>query len=211
MYIILGFLLFFILISLLWRFSSNRLNLPCPSWLGYLLEIENPIAKITQSKNIIKHLNLKKGMLVLDIGCGPGRLTIPIAKKVGPKGNVTALDMQIEMLEKTKRKAGQNNLQNIDFLNINIENEKLDQNKYDRAILITVLGEIPKKQKALNEIFKSLKPGGILLITESIFDPHFQTKKSVLKFIKETNFQVKELIGNSFLAYTIILKKPLTD
>ena len=42
---------------------------------------------------IIRDLDLKKDMHVLDVGCSPYRLAIPIAKKNGPKRNVTALDI----------------------------------------------------------------------------------------------------------------------
>jgi len=41
-------------------------------------------------------------------------------------------------------------------------------------VLVTVLGEVPDREAALREIFDALKPGGILSVTEIIFDPHFQ-------------------------------------
>jgi len=42
-------------------------------------------------------LELEPGMAVLDAGCGPGRLAIPIARQVGPQGEVVAMDIQAGM------------------------------------------------------------------------------------------------------------------
>jgi cyclopropane fatty-acyl-phospholipid synthase-like methyltransferase len=43
---------------------------------------------------IVDRLDLQPGMAVLDVGCGPGRLTIPIARQVGQQGEVVAMDIQ---------------------------------------------------------------------------------------------------------------------
>lgn len=200
--------LVFILICLgfTWRFLSNRQELPCPSWLGWLVEQDNPFTKTNQSAFIIKRLQLEAGMHVLDAGCGPGRLTIPIAKEIGPQGKVTALDIQSDMLERVKAKAKNSKLDNIDYLQSKIGDGNLQHCLYDRALLITVLGEIPKREEALKEIFYALKPGGILVITEIIFDPHFQKKSTVLSLINKVGFQEVDTIGGS-LAYSMLLKK----
>lgn len=44
-------------------------------------------------------------MRVLDAGCGPGRLTIPLARQVGPTGEVVALDVQQGMLKRVRKNA----------------------------------------------------------------------------------------------------------
>jgi ubiquinone/menaquinone biosynthesis C-methylase UbiE len=54
---------------------------------------------------LVERLDLALGMRVLDAGCGPGRLIIPLAKTVGPPGEVVALDGQREMLEKLEKRA----------------------------------------------------------------------------------------------------------
>jgi len=61
---------------------------------------------------------------------------------------------------------------------------------------VTVLGEIPNPQAALREIFTALKSGGILSITEIIFDNHFQSRKTVLKLAAEAGFREKMFFGN---------------
>lgn len=202
---ILGFIILAVLIAVVWKFSQR---LPCPAWLGWLVEQDNPFTKSNRASVIIENLDLKPGMSVLDAGCGPGRLTIPLAKAIGPQGKVTALDLQQRMLERVEEKARNDNLHNIQYVNAGIGDGKLAQSHYDRALLVTVLGEIPNQQKALKELFDALKPGGILSITEVIFDPHFQRQNKVLNLANQAGFQEKKTIGSS-LSYIMLFEKPL--
>jgi SAM-dependent methyltransferase len=88
------------LVVITWRLASRRHSLPCPVWLCWLVEIDNPFTKTNRAKFIVETLALalSKGMTALDAGCGPGRLTVPLAKGVGPNGCVVALDIQPGML-----------------------------------------------------------------------------------------------------------------
>jgi ubiquinone/menaquinone biosynthesis C-methylase UbiE len=90
-----------------------------------------------------------------------------------------------------------------------IEAGKLGSNQYDRVILVSVLGEIPDRQSALREIHRALKPGGILSITEIIFDPHYQSRGTILKLVGSAGFQEKAFFGNRF-AFTVHLEKSKT-
>jgi ubiquinone/menaquinone biosynthesis C-methylase UbiE len=207
LYILLGPLLFGILIGAIWRISSRQWSVPLPAWLRWLVEIDNPFTKTNRANAIIDGLSLKAGMSVLDAGCGPGRLTIPLAKKIGVDGKVTAVDIQSRMLDRVKEKATANHLFNIDYLQVKIGDGKLKNHQYDRALLVTVLGEISDREKALKEIFEALKPGGLLSVTEIIFDPHFQRRSTVSRLTIEAGFQVKKTTGN-FLAFTMLLEKP---
>ena len=84
---------------------------------------------------------------------------------------------------------------------------KLERNQYDRALLVTVLGKIPDRKTALKEIFDALKPGGILSVTEVIFDPHFQGRSTVRELAAVVGFKERECFGNSF-SFTMNLEKP---
>lgn len=197
----------FILASIVWRFASHRHSIPCPTWLSWLVELDNPFTKINRAAVIVEHMDLKSGMSVLDVGCGPGRLTIPVAKQVGNAGKVVAVDIQAGMLARAKKKSQTENLSNIEFLLAGIGEGKLVREHFDRALLVTVLGEIPEKRAAMKEIFNTLIPGGILSVTEIIFDPHFQTKNTVTRLASEVGFRKKCFFGNS-ISYTLNFEKP---
>ena len=207
-YVILGAAVLALVVFALWRFSSRRKSLPCPVWLRWLVELDNPFTKTNRAATIIAHLDLRPGMIVLDAGCGPGRLAIPIAEIVERQGRVVALDLQPGMLARAKEKGQARNLTNIDFVEAALGSRTLPRNHFDRALLVTVLGEIPDRPAALGEIFYALKPGGILSITEVIFDPHFQRRGTVTRLASEAGFREKEFFGNR-LAYTLNLEKPL--
>jgi ubiquinone/menaquinone biosynthesis C-methylase UbiE len=195
------------LVFIVWRLSSRRSSIPCPSWLAWMVELDNPFAKSQNARSIVGRLGLEPGMTVLDAGCGPGRLTIPLAQAVGPQGEVAAVDMQAGMLERARTKAQAAGLTNITWHELAIGPGTLGRERYDRAVLVTVLGEIPDRQAALAELYRILKPGGILSITEIIFDPHYQGRSSVVALATAAGFREKAFFGNT-LAFTLHLEKP---
>ena len=203
LYIVLGLIVLVVIASLIWP----RDALPCPTWLGWMVEMDNPFTKVNRARVIVGLLDLSAGMKVLDAGCGPGRLTLPLAETVGQQGEVTALDLQDGMLARVRTKVQAAGLQNVKFLHAGLGEGKLPQAYFDRALLVTVLGEIPDKASALKEIYHALKPGGILSVTEVIFDPHFQGRQAVLKIAGDAGFKEKNFFGRK-LAYTIHLQKP---
>lgn len=195
-----------ILAGLIWRLASRRHELPCPVWLRWMVELDNPFAKTNRAASIVEHLELAEGMSVLDAGCGPGRVTLPVAERVGAQGRVVAMDIQDGMLSRVRKKARQRGVANIEFLNAGLGLGKLQTECFDRALLVTVLGEIPERLDAMKELFDALKPGGILSVTEVIFDPHFQRRRTVSRLAVEAGFEVKNVFGNA-IAFTMNVRK----
>jgi ubiquinone/menaquinone biosynthesis C-methylase UbiE len=196
-----------IIVGMVWRLLSRRQTLPCPTWLGWMVELDNPFTRTNRASVIIEHLDVQPGMQVLDAGCGPGRLTIPLAKKVTDKGGVTALDIQEGMLQRVTHKAQTEHLHNIEFIQAGLGEGTLDENRYDRSVLVTVLGEIPNQQAAMKDLYAALKPSGVLSITEVIFDPHFQSSSKVRALARAVGFRERALYGHK-LAYTLNFVKP---
>ncbi len=195
-----------------WKFYSNKHYLPCPSFLSWMVELDNPFAKAHKANVIINSLPLKKGVQILDVGCGPGRILIPLAKKIAHKdGHITGLDLQVGMLQKAMAKAKELNLDNINFIHSNIDTVPIN-NTYDIILMICVLGEIPKMSRKLviEKIAHHLNENGIISITETIFDPHFQNHKQVSEMMLNIGFVETNFIGNK-CAYTAHFTKVNKD
>jgi len=179
---------------------------PCPSSLSFLLE--NPFTnKMAGAQLLLERAGVVPGMRVLDVGCGPGRITLPAAQRVGPDGEVVALDIQEAMLQRLQKKLDEQGVTNVRLLQAGAGEGKTEPEAFDRAFLVTVLGEIPDKTAALQEIHRALKPGGILSITELFPDPDMQTPKAIRRLAQETGFEATKKTG-AFPAFTINLVKP---
>jgi ubiquinone/menaquinone biosynthesis C-methylase UbiE len=202
-----GAIAFFVVVTVVWLFASRRRSLPCPVWLRWLVELDNPFTKTNRAAVIIDHLGLRPGMTVLDLGCGPGRLTVPVAQRVGHEGRVVAVDLQAGMLARAKEKARAANLSNIEFIRAGAGEGQLGHGRFDRALLVTVLGEILDRTGALKEIFDALKPGGLLSVTETVFDPHYQSRQTVTRLAGEVGFREQGFFGNR-VAFTLNFEKP---
>ena len=160
------------LAATVWRLASRRRSLPCPVWLRWFVELDNPFTRTNRAAFIVETLALSDGMTVLDAGCGPGRLTVPLARGVGPSGRVVAVDIQPGMLARARTRTEAAGCTNAEFVAAALGDGNLPDDHFDRVVLVTVLGEIPDRAAALTELFRALKPGGILAIVEVIFDPH---------------------------------------
>jgi ubiquinone/menaquinone biosynthesis C-methylase UbiE len=196
-----------VLVGYTWRLLSHRQSLPCPVWLRWLVEIDNPFTKTNRAKFIVETLALSDGMTVLDAGCGPGRLTVPLARSVGPGGRVVALDIQPGMLERARARTESAGLTNVDFVVAGLGERTLPVDHFDREVLVTVLGEVPNRSAALDELFSALMPGGVLAIVEVIFDPHFQSRSRVTELARSAGFRERQFFGHSW-AYVIHFDKP---
>ena len=117
------------------------------------------------------------------------------------------MDFQAEQLQRAQAKATAANVTNVRFVQAGLGEGKLPEAAFDRALLCTVLGEILDREAALAEIFKALKPGGVLSVTEVLPDPHFQGMGTLRALARGAGFVEGEVIGNR-LAYTMNLVKP---
>jgi demethylmenaquinone methyltransferase/2-methoxy-6-polyprenyl-1,4-benzoquinol methylase/phosphoethanolamine N-methyltransferase len=115
-------------------------------------------------RNSLAVADLQSGERVLDVGCGPGSLTIPAAKKVGREGAVSGIDASPEMIEVAKRKARKEGAE-IDFRVSPIEALPFEDGTFDVVLSSLMLHHLPDDVKAegLAEVVRVLKPGGRLI------------------------------------------------
>lgn len=191
--------------TLAWRKASERVSLPCPSSIAGFLGIHF-WESVRGPEAILDRLGLQPGMTLLDAGAGPGRVSIPAAGRVTPGGEVIAFDMQPAMLAKLEARAKAEQVPGIRTIQGKLGSGNLPANLCDRAIMVTVLGEIPDRAAALADIYRVLKPGGILSDTEVFPDPHFLTQSTVRDLGEEAGFRVGDTFGGP-LAFTMHLIK----
>ncbi|MBM4446570.1 MAG: methyltransferase domain-containing protein [Chloroflexi bacterium] len=159
---------------------------------------------------LIERSGVKREMQVLDLGCGSGAFTPFIARTVGEKGKVYALDIQADMLKQLERKLSKpenKDIKNIKLIEGNAYELPFEDNSLDLVNMVTVLQEIPDRSRALQEVKRVLKRGGFFAVTELFPDPDYPWKSTTIKLGNGAGFVVDKVSGN-FFNYTVRFKKP---
>lgn len=175
---------------------------PCPMLVAAMFD--NRLAeRLSGTSLLIERADVRSGMRVLDAGCGPGRMTIPLARQVGPRGEVVALDMQGGMLDRVRANAEHADLSNVVTLlgALDAETPALrgHEDSFDRILLVTVLGEIPNQPGALVSLRGALKLRGILSITEMIIDPDYVGRGRVRHLAEHAGLRMTGSYGSPLL------------
>ncbi|KKQ53033.1 MAG: Methyltransferase type 11 [Parcubacteria group bacterium GW2011_GWD2_38_11] len=132
-------------------------------------ETQNQVGKFLDPDAIIAQLDVVRGGVVVDFGCGPGYFSIPFAKAVGKDGRVYSLDVLPQALETVTGKAKNSGVANIITKRVNLEKEggtKLEENSADWVVLKDVLFQNKKKEIIIAEAYRVLKSGGRVIAIE---------------------------------------------
>lgn len=149
---------------------------------------------------------MKEGMVILDVGCGPGFFTIPAAKMVGNSGTVIAADLQEKMLAKVKNKISGTGLENRIILHKASPNRLGLSQNVDLALVFYVMHEVLDAGAFFNEIYSHLNDGGFLYLAE----PKFHVSKKAFQDTVEKATQRGFIqISNPaiFLSRAVVLRK----
>jgi len=204
MRIVLYVLAAFIIYQILIRLIRKVFHFPAPAFIGRFLD-SNIRRAMQPPAALIRRSGIQPGMRVLEIGCGSGAYTLEMARAVGATGKVVALDIQPGMLEQLKNKLTRSentDIRNVEPLLASAYQLPFQNGSFDAAFMITVLQEIPDKWRALAEVRRTLRPGGIVAVTEWLFDPDYPLKQTTLRLLKEAGFENIDSSGNLW-TYTV--------
>lgn len=113
---------------------------------------------------------LSAGHTVLDLGSGPGLDSVLAARRVGPTGQVVGVDLCDEMIAKARQNADLLDLNNVEFMNAQIERVPLPDESVDVVISNGVFNLCLDKPGVLAEVFRVLRPGGRLQMADILLE-----------------------------------------
>lgn len=170
--------------------SESKNGHVCPWWLAYTFD--NPIRKIFQEPCKMLAPYVKKGMRVMDVGCGMGFFSIGMAKLIGDKGRILAVDLQSKMLETTARRARRAGVdQRIelhqctpDSLDIHVD--------LDFILAFYMVHEVNDQSDFFRQLQSCLRPSGRILIAEPRFHVSKAAFQKTIEIARSCGLQVCE-------------------
>ncbi len=147
---------------------------------------------------------VKEGSKVLEIGCGPGYFTLSLAKMVGSRGKVFALDLQEEMLNIVDARAKLEDVDSqIEKVLASASEFELGQ-KVDFVLLFYVIHEVPDPLAVFRKIYEHCHKDTRVYHTEPPIHVDKEKLKEYLQLAQEAGFVIEKRFG--LLDKTAILR-----
>jgi SAM-dependent methyltransferase len=140
------------------------------NYARYLQEVAADPGIASLRTRAFERLNLQDGHHVVDLGCGPGTVTVQIAERVGPSGHVQGIDLDPHMIAAANELAAQRQLTHrvrhrVDnCTELSLEDDRFDA-CYCERVFQHLSGDAPTR--AAKEILRILKPGGRFIVVDT--------------------------------------------
>ena len=123
------------------------------------------------TRQVLTEAGITTGMRVLDVGCGPGNVSMLAAELVGETGHVLGIDANEEVLQLAQARAQAAGLQHISFRAEDVLNVRLEQ-EFDAIIGRFILMHLPEPAAVLRRLLDHLRPGGVVAFQEMDLSSH---------------------------------------
>jgi ubiquinone/menaquinone biosynthesis C-methylase UbiE len=145
-------------------------------WLGEKnTTVSNWLARRTADQQAAFFLpHLHPGMDLLDCGCGPGSITVGLARYVAP-GKVVGIDLDASKIEMAQNQIADQDMPNLRFETADIHKLPFADGSFDAIFSNAVLAYSQEPMVALREMYRVLKHGGVIAIRSSDYDGHLFT------------------------------------
>jgi SAM-dependent methyltransferase len=110
---------------------------------------------------------LRDGLRLLDVGCGPGTITLGLAASVAPTGRVVGVDMQPSQIELARRAACEAGVANVEFRHAMAQARPFDGGSFDVVFAHALFEHVPAPEVVLAEIRRVLRQDGLLALCSS--------------------------------------------
>ena len=186
--------------ALWWRKNPSA----CPYNQRFWVQAPHPLITRERLADVI---SIKPGERVLEVGPGTGYYTLDVAEWLGEEGALDILDVQQEMLDHTMERARERGLGNVTPRLGDATGMPYEDDSFDAAYLVTVLGEVPDQDAALRELARVLRPGGRLVVGELMGDPHYVSLSKMRLRAAGARLEFEDRSGNR-LGFFARFRKP---
>lgn len=142
--------------------------------------------------------HLRPGMELLDCGCGPGSITVGLAAAVAPGGRVVGLDIEEKQLEIARAFASERGVTNLSLQQGSIYELPFADARFDAAVAHFVVEHVADPLRALKEVRRVLRPGGVAAIKDPYY-PAFTWRPAIPEVARpwELIQRVRRHLGSS--------------